>query len=253
MDHSVVTHLNTLTKKFYLKVADSFSRTRQTPWQGWSRALEIIKPFIHAQNISVLDVGCGNGRFLTFLNKSSASNISYLGIDENSLLLQQTKGQLHDLKVDGDVLLSDFITEVQNGFFSERFANKTFNVIASFGVFHHIPSKELRKKFIAELAALTAENGVLIISFWQFGQFARFEDKKLDPSKFDINPSDLEENDFLLGWDSDTTIARYCHSFSPEEINELVTTSGMQLLETFPADGREGKVNTYLVLQRIAQ
>lgn len=253
MEVTTIQKLNLLTQKFYEKVADNFSRTRQTPWHGWSMALASIKPFISAQNISVLDVGCGNGRFLTFLHKSPASNITYHGVDGNKFLLQQAKDELLETKADGDVVNLDIVEEVLADTFVKKFTGQQFDLLSCFGVFHHVPSQDLRKKFIADLAQLTAPNGIVIISFWQFGEFKRFQDKKLNPEDFGIQPDELEAGDFFLGWDSDTKIARYCHSFTQDEVQELLRTSGLHLLETFEADGREGRVNTYLVLQRPEQ
>ncbi len=51
--------------KLYDELATDFSNSRAYPWNGWAKVKEYIeesqkKPF------SVLDLGCGNGRFAEF-------------------------------------------------------------------------------------------------------------------------------------------------------------------------------------------
>ena len=77
-----------LNKKFYQSVAYSFSETRQTPWKGWGKVVEIINDVLKNEKIKILDLGCGNGRFLEYIKKSF-SNYEYVGMDENEDLLKE--------------------------------------------------------------------------------------------------------------------------------------------------------------------
>jgi 2-polyprenyl-3-methyl-5-hydroxy-6-metoxy-1,4-benzoquinol methylase len=54
--------LNTINREFYRVTAHDFDETRGQPWPGWKRVLPYLK-----LPLSVLDVGCGNGRFGVFL------------------------------------------------------------------------------------------------------------------------------------------------------------------------------------------
>ena len=58
--------LNAINRGFYSAEASSasFSKTRDHPWPGWERAWSATQD---AARRSVLDAGCGNGRFAEFL------------------------------------------------------------------------------------------------------------------------------------------------------------------------------------------
>ena len=63
MDAATIRNIIDLNNRFYKTVATDFSATRQMPWAGWDRLL----PFLPKEAIDILDLGCGNGRFLSFL------------------------------------------------------------------------------------------------------------------------------------------------------------------------------------------
>jgi len=73
---------NTLNKNFYSRNAESFSNTRAVVWAGWDKLFEHIAP-----PDSVLDVGCGNGRFFKAV-KQVNSEIEYLGVDSSTELIE---------------------------------------------------------------------------------------------------------------------------------------------------------------------
>lgn len=57
-----------LTGEFYRANAESFSQTRQSPWQGWVRLLEVMDArAAERELLRVLDVACGNLRFERYL------------------------------------------------------------------------------------------------------------------------------------------------------------------------------------------
>lgn len=254
MNQETAKKLQQLTKNFYDTVAGQFSDTRQTAWPGWERTLVHLNETQENGQLSVLDLACGNGRFINFLKLNLKSELHYDGIDSNEVLLHKTKALLFEKEVQGNVYhidLVDRLTEKNQMYFPEL--NRNYNLIVCFGIFHHIPSKELRTSCIQQLGQLLQSSGILIISLWQFANLERFQKKLLSPQSFEIDPAQLEENDYLLGWDTQINIARYCHSFSMDEIKELVAASGLKLLDQFKADGKDNNMNTYLVLQRSTQ
>lgn len=76
-----------------------------------------------------------------------------------------------------------------------------------------------------------------------------------DVAAFESRKSDIfqqfNEGDYLLGWRNLPGVYRYCHSFSDEEIDSLVTlvADKAKCVARFRADGRTGGLNEYLVLQ----
>ena len=78
MDLQTQTTLNRMTARFYRTHASSFSATRQAPWHGWRRALDVALPALDSPKgenragrsdapLTVLDLACGNLRYERFL------------------------------------------------------------------------------------------------------------------------------------------------------------------------------------------
>ncbi len=253
MNKKTVQKLQALTTDFYLYHATAFSQTRQRAWPGWERYIQLLETIVPMENLNILDLGCGNGRFLSFLTQNIPNQFSYLGVDSNIDLLQETKAIIQRTKANAAVIKSDVITDF---FFQDppkAFKSASYTSIVMFGVLHHIPGKETRRVLLEEVTKLLSPQGTLCISFWQFAEFERFEKKYLDPTNFGIAPSELEEHDYLLGWGNDTTHARYAHSFTDAEITELLEDTNLEALDSYQADGKEHKVNRYLVLRKIQQ
>lgn len=242
--------LNTLNREFYRLIAKPFSDTRNHPWPGWEKALVHIQKSAQGEALKVLDVGCGNGRFGTFLQTAleKKTAVEYLGIDAEAQLLSIAQDTLQDAHStqfrNADIVTSllleeDLQTEALIG------TTELFDCVACFGVLHHIPSYELRLRLVKLLLRALKPNGVLCLSLWQFDRAKRLTAKSVDTHEFV-----LEENDYILSWDKEVHALRYCHLCTAEEQNMLISESGAAELARFDADGREGNLNTYLVLTR---
>lgn len=86
-------------------------------------------------------------------------------------------------------------------------------------------------------------------------KLCKFDNEVRDVAAFESRKSDIfqqfNEGDYLLGWRNLPGVYRYCHSFSDEEIDSLVTlvADKAKCVARFRADGRTGSLNEYLVLQ----
>ena len=133
-----------------------------------------------------------------------------------------------------------------------------FPVIVSFGFLHHIPSYRLRVRFVRELLAAAQPGGLVFLSFWRFGEDARLLSKARQGRaaavrQLPVVEAELEENDYLLGWQETSGAFRYCHHFSEQELRrlqcEVLEGSSACLLASFDADGKSGNLNRYLVFR----
>ncbi len=234
MDENKIKETLTLNYEFYKTHAEEFSKTRQNPWDGWNKCLEIIDTNTKKEQLSVLDVACGNGRFYKFLTDSSDHIISYLGIDNNDYMMVEAllKYELAEFK-NMDVLFD--LDKIQN----------TYNLVVAFGLTHHIPGKEFRLHWYESLPRLLNANGILILTFWNLAEDERF--KKAEKAK------DMEENDYYYGWgENDSAEKRYVHIYPPEEIENIKSTfekHNLRLLDEFYCDGKSNKLNKYLIFQ----
>lgn len=250
MKEHTITQLNQLNLDFYHTTAIDFNDSRKYFWGGWEKILPLLDSF---EDIRVADIGCGNGRFGQFLfEKCPHIKLSYTGIDANQSLLsfaeQELKGKIPALHLHQ----VDIITALQKN--KDFLQNQEFQLMSSFGVFHHVPSFELRVKLLRYLLSKLSKEGYLVVSFWQFMNFDRFRKKIISNqdivNRHTILLSELEKNDYILDWGRGKPALRYCHFSNEAEQLELIHQANAQLVTTYFADGKEGNVNQYVVLQQ---
>lgn len=245
MNKNTITKLNKINKDFYNLVAKDFNESRKYSWEGWKN----INPYIeHFKDLKLLDVGSGNSRFYEYISKSFPNTyVEYQGVDNNKALLkiaQKKFSMNHGFKLK-NVDLINSLTKMIN-FINEE----NFNLIISFGVMHHIPSYNLRVDLLKYLKRKLAKKGIIIISLWQFLKYERFKRKIVKKDVLQqIELNDLEENDFILDWKRGKTGLRYCHFTDKEEQLKLIKDAELKLVASFEADGLEGDLNTYLILE----
>lgn len=265
MDETTRCTLSEVNRRFYREAAEEFSGTRTRAWAGWSRVLERA-PFSVANKASedplirVLDVGCGNGRFGSFIDRRLTRPFGYLGLDSSRQLLRIARRRLTACKKLDLQLLE---VDLERGDLATALGARRFEAIAVFGVLHHIPGFVARRKLLQELTRYLAPGGLLALSFWQFATRKRFENRILDWDEMDqwgldpVEPEQLEPGDYLLRWgpiagvdDEDASQRwRYCHHASDAEIGMLVSGLGLECEERYRADGVDSAQNRYELLR----
>lgn len=234
MNESTRQHLNQINRDFYATTAQEFDATRGRAWAGWEQLVTAINLPI----ASVLDVGCGNGRFGVFLAEQQTQALHYHGIDNNPKLLtfaEQTLRQYNQLRVEldeHDAILGTLPTG-------------TYDLVTLFGVIHHVPGYAQRQDFMQGLAERVAEGGYLVFAAWRFYEQERFR-KRIVPWE-DVT---VETRDYLLDWRRGERALRYCHYVDDEEHEQLIEVTGLDPILDFRADGSTGDLNRYTVLQR---
>ncbi|WP_119072598.1 class I SAM-dependent methyltransferase [Aggregatilinea lenta] len=231
MDEPTVRRLNDLNRQFYQITAPDFDASRAEPWPGWERLLSHLRA-----PLSVLDVGCGNGRLGVFLAERLGSGVRYHGLDSAPALLDRARAALAgtDVRLDAWDLLDDPLPD------------GPYDVVALFGVLHHVPGADRRRALLADLAARVAPGGLLAFAAWRFYEFDRFRSRIVPwPDGITVEPGD-----HLLDWRRGTPALRYCHHVDEAEHAALVAATGLTELETYCADGRSHDLNRYTLLRR---
>lgn len=125
-----------------------------------------------------------------------------------------------------------------------------------FGFFHHVPTFEARVRLMQGLLAATRPGGVCCVSFWRFMSEPVLATKAratttLALESLGMTASDLDGDDFLLSWQNQPGVYRYCHSFDDDEVDRLLAAvdASVRAVDRFVSDGRSGSLNEYLVLQ----
>lgn len=253
MDTKTAEILNKLNADFYRDQCESFSATRAAPWAGWAQALDAIKQaeLDASTKLSVLDLACGNLRFWEFLTEALPEvAITFYAVDSCANLLPKDADpsvRYQDL---------DVVAALQEGLsINEQLNLPLCDLSVSFGFMHHIPLPHHREQVLHSLIKQTRPGGYVVVSFWQFLNNEALKEKAYvthERALKELGLPQLNENDFILGWNNVPDAYRYCHSFSEEEIDHLVkqVADEVSLVSLFVADGRTSNLNTYLILQR---
>jgi tRNA (uracil-5-)-methyltransferase TRM9 len=236
MKQSTIDELNAINRRFYLTTAVDFDQTRGKAWAGWASLKDHLKA-----PLSVLDVGCGNGRFGLFLAEELQGEIHYHGIDNNGLLLLYAHAALESLSnLKAELEETDII--------KQPLPDAEYDLVVLFGVIHHVPSAEKRKSFTMDLAKRVKTGGLLCFASWRFYEFERFRER-LAPWPEHL-AAEVEENDYLLDWRRGENALRYCHYVDDAEEQALIQATGLQLIAKYRADGENNAMNSYVLLRR---
>ena len=261
MNQATALALNAINRAFYSDLADEFSVTRDAPWPGWLRLLSALERHYPLAELDVLDIGCGNGRFATFLAENlprRRNQTRYLGLDASPAMLERAGAR--SLPLAGTEYGLWDIVEERLG---DRLANRDFSLIVLFGVLHHVPGAARRRELVADATRLLRPGGLLAFTSWQFEAFERFRAKTIPWEEFNrlsrmaetaqvaIDTDELEPGDRLLPWGDSGRVVRYCHFADEEETQRLASGLPLELAESYRADGREGNLNRYFIYRRL--
>ena len=270
MQEKTIKQLNQLNKNFYQIVADDFSDSRQYSWQGWQKIPKFLeKNLKKSKKIKVLDIACGNARFAQFLQKEKF-DFDYFALDNSQKLIDIAQETLNKENITSKLFNFDLIDNYLDNKKIIWPVDEKFDLIVAFGLTHHLPSHELRLKFLKNLKNLLTQDGLLIISNWQFANDQRFQKNILNWQKIKKNQKlnifqklrlktllkKLEKNDFFLDWRKSKEkelikpAIRYCHFINEKESLSLSQKSGYKIIKTFFADGKSAQLNQYFVLKK---
>lgn len=241
--------LNAINRVFYRDSAPSFDATRDAPWPGWKPLLPLLQG-LEGDPARILDLGCGNGRFSHFLSRELTRPFDYTGLDASDALLQLARQHAPATSNALQFAHWDFVEEPP----PHSLTDARFNLIGVFGVMHHVPSAARRRTLVQWLVERIAAQGLLALAFWQFADEARFAQRILPWDQLtdypELDEEDLEPGDHLLRWGQGDTAYRYCHHVAPAEQEELFSGLALEPVADYRADGREGRLNRYLILRK---
>lgn len=285
-----VRQLNALTSAFYAEEAASFSATRQAPWHGWERAWEVVAsaaPETPFHPLTLLDLGCGNLRFERFLSERAGGPLFVHAIDNCATLVEDATSDaaedssickialtFHELDIVDHLLAGDLASVIPAG---------TCDLAVAFGLMHHLPRFDLRAQALVALGRSLKPEGVAIVSFWQFLDDPRLAVKARTATERGRSLHGLpafDPHDALLSWQANDRVFRFCHQCDDKEIDALIeeanaalsqngdpcasaspsdmtaadrgTMAPLREVARFSADGKNGTLNRYVVLQRLA-
>ncbi len=266
--------LNAINLDFYNKTALFFDNSRNYNWEGWDIMLKrlgwrqaptdswlnslVCWLHLHSekpkpnQELQVLDLGCGNGRFYGFLLSNLQRPFRYIGLDTNQFLIDKAKERYNYPN-------AQFIVE-NIGNIDHLFDYK-FDLIVLFGVMHHIPGEQTRIKMLVKAKNLLANDGYLVFTTWKFLNIPRISKDIINPNtpigaqiyqELGLSENELALHDYILDWKRGITAYRYCHYYTFEEVQELTKRASLRIVDTYEADGIEKDLNQYYFCQKQA-
>ena len=248
MNREAINTLNRLNATFYRENSESFDRTRQSAWPGWERVVKELKSNGNLDVFRLLDVACGNMRFEKYLLEClPGMKLQAVCVDSCDELT---------VSVDGcEYRNCDIVCDLASGASLNGCWDCDYHMVVSFGFFHHVPSGKLRLRLLEELVAAAKPGALVAISLWRFADDEKTRAKAIRTTAeacAALSFAELEEGDYLLGWNDVPGAYRYCHSFDDSEIESLIAdvANCALLVDRFKADGRTGDSNEYLVFRR---
>ncbi len=259
--------LNLLNRNFYAQAGTSFSSTRKSAWPGWNNCIQTVLDLIPSSSgLSLLDLACGNLRFENWIGQAYPDLIGRALAVDSSLqaaidALSKTDSFAH---IQIELIELDIIQKLLNSSKDNGHPNIPelnfgidFDIAACFGFFHHIPGDALRRQMLRTICELTAPGGFVLLSLWDFMSDEKLSKKAIQTSEIarlelGIHEDCLENGDYFFAWQDKSKLFRYCHSFSEQECHKLASEvqDMAKTVEIFESDGRNGKLNRYLILRK---
>lgn len=257
-EEALALRLRALTGEFYRANAESFSQTRQSPWQGWVRLLEVMDArAAERELLRVLDVACGNLRFERYLADALPGRmLSGWAVDNCEPLVEA--GERSEFGPLSRIAFQnlDVIERLSAGCLREALEapDASCDLAVSFGFMHHVPLERWRVELLRALVAKVRSGGFVAVSFWRFLNSDKLAGKAKETTsraRAELGIPELPPNDYLLGWQDTQGLYRYCHHFDELEIERLLAAvaDSAELVSRFEADGKTGNLNEYVVLR----
>lgn len=186
----------------YDNFATTFSNSRKNhPWPELQYIIEDMRIY---QYNSVLDIGCGNGRFLEEANKLDFIPWIYLGIDSSEWMIWEAiKLHPHD---QFKVLWMQDIWDL----------DESFDVLLFLASFHHLDSRNERIQVLHNAKKLLKSNGRIYMTNWNLLEQERYQKNHRWNGEFDIKIGEF---------------IRYYHGFTITELDELFKEAGYGIIE----------------------
>ena len=174
-------------QEVYDEIAEVFSKTRRALWPGVRKFLDSIPP-----NSKILDLGCGNGKYLSY----RAKDCTMYGCDTCIPLIRIAR-EKHPkaliIHADGTSL---------------PYSDNFFDAVMSIAVIHHLPLKAQRTSFVEEMLRVVRPGGKLLITVWA-----------TEAQKPTWTP--MGDNDYIVPWNGKESHDRFYHLYTKEEAQTI--------------------------------
>ncbi len=192
----------------YDNFSHTFSNSRKNhPWPELDYIIEDMKK---EGFLSILDIWCGNGRFLEEARKRDFTPWIYLGVDNSEWMIKEAQNLYSDSHF--EVIWMQSIKNI-----SER-----YDTILFLASYHHLETKEERMQVLKESKELLNQNGRIYMTNWNLRDQEKYKNSHRWNGDYDIKIGEF---------------SRYYHGFTIEELEELFETTGWNIIQNRVFEG----------------
>jgi ubiquinone/menaquinone biosynthesis C-methylase UbiE len=201
----------------YDKISAHFSETRYKPWPQVSEFLNSLE-----KDSYVLDVGCGNGKYL-----SVNENLNMFGTDRSGNLLSIAK----EKNPNSQFFVADSL--------KLPIRSESFDAAISIAVIHHFSNELLRIQALKEIFRIVKKEGKILVYVWAMEQKQKkfteqdnfvpwhLQNKYENESKVETlenGPSIMKDKKIDC-----TVYQRYYHVFYKGELEDIINKTGVDV------------------------
>lgn len=206
----------------YDNFAETFSKSRiEHPWPELDYLIDIM---CQKGSTSILDVGCGNGRFIEHYESWVTNHeLQYLGIDSSTGMIREAR-RLHpgyEFEVYPMCSFSNHESWITN-----------YDCILFLASFHHLETREERLQVLQNMKLYLAQCGEIMMTNWNLRDQPRYAKSHRWNGDYDIK----------IG-----AFSRYYHGFTLDELEWLFVEAGYQIVENRVFEGGRNIVSRIII------
>ena len=211
-------------KEFYDLQADKFSKTRRKLWpEFFYIAEEIEKKLSNQEKVSILELGCWDGRLYRFLQDKFPWRINYVWVDLSENLIKIAKENL-ELRTESWEDVSFLNTDMLS--YLENEDSLKYDFVIWVASFQHIPYNWERLLILKHSYRVLKYSWKIILFNWSFSKWF-FKKYKFQILKafllFVFSLWTKPMNDIYVPWkDKEKVYYRYYHIFFLFELKKLL-------------------------------
>ncbi|PID83856.1 hypothetical protein CSB09_03980 [Candidatus Gracilibacteria bacterium] len=188
----------------YDQFAKTFSKSRKN--MRWQDIDDSIADIVRNNFVKILDVGCGNGRFVECFERLFPEYIfEYTGIDSSGEMIQEAK----NLHPNRQFLVGDMSHEE-----AYPFQKNSLDAIVAIASFHHLQYQDSRQKTLQIWRDLLAPNGKIYLTNWNLREQEKYQKSQISDGEFQIKIGQF---------------SRYYHGFSLQELEDLFIQNDLKI------------------------
>ena len=201
----------------YDKISAHFSQTRYKPWPMVAEFLNSLE-----KDSYVLDIGCGNGKYLSVNEK-----LITFGTDRSGNLLSIAK----EKNINSQFFIADSL--------KLPIRSESFDAAISIAVIHHFSNELLRIQALKEIFRIVKKGGLVLVYVWAMEQKEKkfieqdnfvpwhLQNKYENETKvgtLENGPNIMKENKIDC-----TVYQRYYHVFYKGELEDIINKTGDEI------------------------